>query len=193
MIKRIFNPKGFTLIELIIVFTVIAILSVGGIAAFVSYSQTQSLSNDRENIITILNLAKANTTSQLKSTSSATCNGTLEGYSVIFTTSGANANTYNLYVRCTGNTASLPLVREVKINNTPYKLSKGITFITSGTNPMNVSSVFFTVLTGGIVVKNNIGTGSIVNCNDSSPCRIVINGFSKGPKTITIDSSGSIK
>jgi len=58
---------------------------------------------------------------------------------------------------------------------------------------MNVSSVFFPLLTGGIVVKNNIGTGSIVNCNDSSPCRIVIDGFGKGPKTITIDSSGSIK
>lgn len=190
MIKKIFNPKGFTLIELIIVFTVLAILSVGGIAAFVSYSQTQSLSNDRENIINILNLAKANTTSQLKPTLSGVCSGTLEGYSVIFTTSGANANTYNLYVRCTENTASPPLVREIKINNTPYKLSRGITFITSGTNPMNVSSVFFTVLTGGIEVKNL--SNGVANCSGSS-CRIVLNGFSKGPKTITIDSSGSIK
>ena len=188
MIKKIFNLKGFTLIELIIVFTVLAILSVGGIAAFVSYSQLQSLSNDRENIIAILNLAKANTTSQLKS--AQTCSGALEGYSVIFTTSGANANTYNLYVRCTGNTASFPLVREVKIKDTPYKLSKGITFITSGANPMNVSSVFFTVLTGGIEVKNL--SDGVANCSSSS-CRIVINGFSKGPKTITIDSSGSIK
>ncbi|KKP80461.1 MAG: hypothetical protein UR81_C0027G0009, partial [Candidatus Levybacteria bacterium GW2011_GWB1_35_5] len=65
MIKKLFNPKGFTLIELIIVFTVLAILAVGGIAAFVAYSQTQALANDRENIISILNLAKANTTSQL--------------------------------------------------------------------------------------------------------------------------------
>lgn len=190
MIKKIFNLKGFTLIELIIVFTVLAILSVGGIAAFVSYSQIQSLSNDRENIIAILNLAKANTTSQFKPTSSAKCQGTLEGYSIVFTTSGVNANTYNLYVRCTGNPTILPRLREVKMNDNPYKLSRGVTFITSGTNPMNVSSVFFTVLTGGIAVKNLINGNE--SCSNNS-CTIVIDGFGKGPKTVTIDSSGSIK
>ncbi len=193
MIKKIFNLKGFTLIELIIVFTVLAILSVGGIAAFVSYSQLQSLSNDRENIIAIVNLAKANTTSQFKPTSTAKCQGTLEGYSVVFTTSGSDANTYQLYVRCSGNNPGSSPPREIEMRDAPYKLSKGISFITSGATPMNVSSVFFPLLTGGIVVKNNIGTGSIVNCNDSSPCRIVIDGFGKGPKTITMGSSGSIK
>lgn len=190
MIKKIFNPKGFTLIELIIVFTVIAILSAGGIAAFVAYSQTQSLSNDRENIITILNLAKANTSSQFKPTSSTQCQGILEGYSVVFTTSGASANTYDLYVRCTGNPTTPSRLREVKMNDNPYKLSNGVTFITSGTNPMYVSSVFFTVLTGGIEVKNLINGNE--SCSNNS-CRIVIDGFGKGPKTITIDSSGSIK
>lgn len=190
MIKKIFNLKGFTLIELIIVFTVISILSVGGLAAFVLYSQSQSLSNDRENIVTILNLAKANTSSQFKPTSSTQCQGILEGYSVVFTTSGASANTYQLYVRCSGNNPGSTPPREVKMNNNPYKLSSGITFTTSGASPMNVSSAFFTVLTGGIAVKNL--SGSVANCSNSS-CRIVIGGFGQNPKVITIDSSGSIK
>ncbi|KKP80955.1 MAG: hypothetical protein UR81_C0011G0015, partial [Candidatus Levybacteria bacterium GW2011_GWB1_35_5] len=103
-------------------------------------------------------------------------------------TSGANANTYQLYVRCSVNDPGLTPPREVKVNDNPYKLSKGVSFITT-IGSMNVSSVFFTVLTGGIEVKNLSGGG--VNC--SSPCKIVVDGFDKGPKTVTIDSSGSIK
>jgi len=164
MIRKIFNLKGFTLIELIIVFTIIAILSASGFAAFVLYSQAQSLSNDRENIVNILNLAKANTTSQFKPTSLTKCQGILEGYSVVFTTSGASANTYQLYVRCSGNDPGSTPPREVKMNDNPYKLSKGVTFTTSGATPMNVSSVFYPVLTGGIDVKNLIG--SVANCSN---------------------------
>lgn len=190
MIIKIFNFKGFTIIELIIVFTIISILSVGGFAAFVSYSQSQSLSGDRENIVTILNLAKANTTSQFKPTSSTKCQGTLEGYSVVFTTSGGNAGTYQLYVRCSGNNPGSTPPREIKMNDNPYKLSNNTSFLTTGATPMNVSSVFYPLLTGGIEVKTL--TGTIANCSNNS-CRIVISGFSKDPKIITIDSSGSIK
>lgn len=190
MIKKIFNLKGFTLIELIIVFTIIAILSASGFAAFVLYSQTQSLSNDRENVVSILNLAKANTVSQFKPTSATKCQGTLEGYSVVFTTSGANVNTYQLYVRCSGNNPGSTPPREVKMNDNVYKLSSNITFLTTGGSPMNVSSVFYPLLTGGIEVKNL--SGNTANCSNYS-CRIVLSGYGRDPKIITIDSSGSIK
>lgn len=190
MIRKIFNFKGFTIIELIVVFTVIAILSTTGFAAFVAYSQTQAISNDRANIVSILNLAKANATSQLKPTSSEKCQGTLEGYSVVFTTSGANANTYQLYVRCSNNNPASTPPREVKMNDNSYKLSSGVTFVTVGGSAMNISSVFYPLLSGGIDVRSL--TGTVADCSNDS-CRIGISGFGANTKTITIDSSGSIK
>ncbi len=56
--------KGFTLIELVIVFSIIALLSVGGLASFVIFSQRQLLKNANADFHTMLNVARTNTLSQ---------------------------------------------------------------------------------------------------------------------------------
>ena len=73
MIKRLiskglptFSEKGFTLLELIVVFSIIAILSTIGLASFVNYSKAQILQGSANDIISTLNTAKSKAASQIK-------------------------------------------------------------------------------------------------------------------------------
>ncbi len=78
------KSAGFTFIELIVVFSVIAILSSVGIASFVSYSRTQQLNSSSSELVTLINLAKSRSASQIKPNNIGICsnNATLEGYEV---------------------------------------------------------------------------------------------------------------
>src|ERR1035437_7326877 len=60
------SQQGFTLIELIVVFTVIAILSTIGTVSLVSYSRTQTLNQATSDLVQTLNTAKSLSASQLK-------------------------------------------------------------------------------------------------------------------------------
>lgn len=93
--SSIINSAGFTLLELIIVFTVIALLSTIGIASFVSYSRNQTLVQAAANLENTLNLAKSQSLSQVKP---AVCSGqALNGYQVDLNTLN---NSYTLSVIC---------------------------------------------------------------------------------------------
>jgi len=63
---RIHSSKGFTLIELIVAFSIISIISVVGFASFVTYSRTQAIDNEANQLVSTLNLAKAKAQSQVK-------------------------------------------------------------------------------------------------------------------------------
>lgn len=76
------NLKGFTLIELIIVFSITVILSTIGIVGFLSFSRQQVLSNSLSDIRLYLNVAKSNAISQSKPTQ-CTDNQQLIGYEVL--------------------------------------------------------------------------------------------------------------
>lgn len=82
MINR---ESGFTLIELIVAFSIVAILSVVGIASFVSYSRVQAVDTEAEQVIAALNLAKAKAQAQVKPEGCSTSTDpsrhyTLKGY-----------------------------------------------------------------------------------------------------------------
>lgn len=158
------SKKGFTLIELIVVFSVIAIISTIGVAAFVGYSRTQALNQASIDLSTYLSTAKSRASSQIKP--SAQCNDTtiLDGYSVSV---NIIANTYSLNVVCSGATFAL----------TTVKLPNGITFNSgSATPPTTTTGVFFAILNSSVT-----GTGNIV-----------LTGYGQ-TKTITIDSLGVIQ
>ena len=157
------SQKGFTLLELIIVFTVIAILSTVGLASFVNYSKTQALQQSYNDLLNTLNTAKSDAFSQIKPSQ---CNSyTLNGYSVVINTS--TWKSYSLNVICSGNTFTLSTIT----------LPTNVSFNTgSGTPPTTTTNVFFSLLTSGVV-----GTGNIV-----------LSGNSK-TKTITITGVGGIK
>lgn len=101
------RAKGFTLIELIVVFTVLAILSTMGIASFVNYTNSQKLRNSTLDIKTFLQQARSQSANQVKPSS---CTG-FQGYEVRIccVPSGSNcpiclsADNYELDVVCTNN------------------------------------------------------------------------------------------
>lgn len=82
------NSLGFTIIELLIVFSILAILSTVGIASFVSYTNSQKLRNAILELKTMLQEGRSNALSQVKP---ASC-GVLQGYEVRFCCTGGGTN-----------------------------------------------------------------------------------------------------
>jgi len=77
--------KGFTLIEVLVSFSVIALLSAFSIASFSSYTTSQTFQNAVLNVSSTLALAKSRAISRVKP---AACAGqVLNGYFVSFTSS----------------------------------------------------------------------------------------------------------
>ncbi|HEX8965763.1 MAG TPA: type II secretion system protein [Patescibacteria group bacterium] len=152
------NQKGFTLIELIVVFSIMSILALIGIAGFVTYSRVQALNNAVADIKTILASARSYTGSQV----STTCPSgqSFTGYQVRFCTTysgstkqvcgqcSANAD-YELDLVC-NNTIVYPSVvtkrlpAGVRVNGT---LCQNFQF-----NPISSSVVG----SGNIIVQYNI-------------------------------------
>ena len=125
------KSEGFTLIELIVVLSVAAVISVIGIAAFVSYNQTQSLNTTAADIANMFNLAKSRAASGVKPTSCSSSQA-LNGYQILINIAN---RTYELNAIC-------PPVTSLILRNT---LPNPITF--SSADP---TTYFFPVLIGGL-------------------------------------------
>lgn len=161
---------GFTLIELVVAFSVIAFLSTVGIASFVNYSRSQALVVSAKDLVNALNLAKSRSLSQVLAPSQ--CPGqSLIGYEVrLCGFSGATClseGDYELNIACSGNIFS-PV--ETK------KLSVGISF---DENQTTTTSFLFPILTGGVNMGGGDGT-------------IVLSGYGQ-TRTIMVNSSGVIQ
>ncbi|HEY4504535.1 MAG TPA: prepilin-type N-terminal cleavage/methylation domain-containing protein [Candidatus Paceibacterota bacterium] len=128
---------GFTLIELIVVLAVAAVISLVGIAAFVLYSQSQSLNATAADIANMFNVAKSRAASGVKPSSCVS--QTLSGYKISLVTSG---DTYGLYAVCSSGDYGI----------LAGKLRSNIAF-----DPTSSETFFFPVLTGGFT-----GEGTIV-------------------------------
>lgn len=126
--------RGFTLIELIVVFSTIAFLSTVGIVSYVSYSQSQSVEAEVQKLITTITLAKSRAASQVKP---PVCVGQLDGYSVKI----ENANQYSINVVCEG--ISYPLQTITLPNNIKF------------TDDSLSKTVFFAVITGSVSGDGN--------------------------------------
>ena len=98
--------KGFTLIELTIIFSIIAVLSVIGLSVSIDYNRTQIVNSAYEELKTTLNSAKSRASSQRKPVA---CTGTLSGYQVFIE---QERNKYHLRAVCPNlvslNTVPLP-------------------------------------------------------------------------------------
>jgi prepilin-type N-terminal cleavage/methylation domain-containing protein len=144
---RFFQKKnaGFTLIELIVAVTIMALLSTFGIAGFVSYSRAQSLNTATQDFVTALQSAKAATASQVKPTTCAST-GVFQGYQ-IHITSSANSSSYTVGPVCGGvydsassRTTTLPTSGNVTFSNisdltiTFEPISGVVRFSSSSTN-----------------------------------------------------------
>lgn len=177
------TENGFTLIEILVVFSIIAVLALIGVAAFVSYGRMATLQSASSDLSSILLLAKSRADSQVKPPSSQIpqCNDqtVLNGYKVILCpTSTSNLicdtdNSYVLGVVCASSSCSDPLCSNItaqKVEETV--LPQNITF-DSGTTS---TTFFFPVISGGVG-----GFG-----------KIILDGYSN-QKTITVTSTGGIE
>ena len=158
-----FNNRGFTIIELIVVFSVIAILSTIGVASFVDYSRAQALQQATNDFVNVLNIAKSRAYSQNKSFNqngvTYTCLGTLGGYFVKILLA---SNQYQLGILCSGSDILGP----------PITFPQNVVY--TGSGGLVNSRVFFNVLTGGV-----------------SGGAVIIKSYSSF-KTVTVDSVGII-
>lgn len=138
--------RGFTLIELIVVLSILAILSTLGIAAFINYSRIQALNAAASDFETTLKTAKSRAQSQVKP---ASCAGqSLDGYAVAICTTGSpclrTEYNYELHAVCGGNRYFIEGKRIASSN-----ISLRVDF--------SVNSFTFSVLTGGV----NFGGSSL--------------------------------
>ena len=64
---KILNNKGFSLVELLIVITILVLISLIAMPSLIDFQRKQSLKNTTENIISLLNKAKSSTSASLNS------------------------------------------------------------------------------------------------------------------------------
>lgn len=157
--------KGFTLIEISIVISILAIISTVGLASFVNFSRKQALQSSGDQLATMFNLAKSRAFSQVKPQECT--NQPLNGYKVVISETN---NSFELDAVCSGN------VFKISENS----LSQGLSFSGSDTTS---TSFFFPVISGGVVISGVI---------PGSPGSVVLSGFNM-KKTITVDSIGNVK
>jgi len=83
--RRLESHPGFTLIELIIVFSIMVILSAIGIASYVSYSHSAGIDTNMKEFKTMLFTARSRALSQLRDSSCIASGATyeLKGYQVV--------------------------------------------------------------------------------------------------------------
>lgn len=160
------REAGFTIIELLVVFAVIAILAGIGVASFVSYSRSQQVNQTANNLKLLINEAKFNSLSVVKSTKSedgtiASCgSNVLLGYSV----SVINSNQLRLIQECEGDSSIIKTVT----------LPSGLTVV-SAQPSQNCVDVRF---------------GSLSSSVTGVPCSIRVSGFGQ-VKTISVDAVGN--
>ena len=131
-VSKKFPPlSGFTIIELLVVFTLIGVLTSLGIASYSSYTSSQSVQMAGTNFITLLHNAQSRSISQVIPSSCSS--GTFTGYEVDITPGGQQ---YSLTALCS------PSNILISSTSLPY----GVTF---GSGP--TSSVIFNIFTGTVV------------------------------------------
>jgi len=148
------SQKGFTLIELIVVFTVMAILSTVGTISFVSYSRVQTLTQTTNDLVQTLNTAKSLSGAQLKilnkNGSTWQCQDfqTLNGYGVSINTANKY---YALYIECVASGVKTQYPNPVTSSDWRTALSNDVSFDSS----TNITNVFFPILSGGIIADGD--------------------------------------
>lgn len=156
--------KGYTLVELLIVVSLVGILSAVGVASYISFNRNQVVLQTAKKVVQDLRLAQSLAANNQKPLQS---DGTLDPACemlVNYAFEVDSATSYHLQLNCSNNYTPQSPVKSVE-------LPSGMTFNTSAL------SVKFLPLQKGIV--------------SSGPLTLQVMGFNK-TKIITIDPGGAI-
>jgi len=159
--------KGFTLIELIIVISVVTFMSIVGIVAYREYSQSQSLSAAAQDLAGTIQLAKSRSISQVKPSTCGT--QSLDGYRINIPS--FSQPEYTISAICEGNandTKTFKLLKGIEFDDVATTISPGIAL---------GSGIFFPIITLGVQ-----GSGDIV-----------IKGQNNKEAKVSVDSVGTIR
>lgn len=165
--RFILAKHGFTIIELLVVLSIMMILSGIGFAGFYTYSRSQAVEQTAQDIKLQIEKAKFSALSQVKP-ESCSDSTTLTGYR--FRISG---NTYIVAAYCSG------VEQDIEVNNLPSNL-----IFSSGGG----CTVTFGTQTNDVVVNSSLSCGSPTSGNVA---KIVLTGFTFS-KTINVDSGGNV-
>lgn len=181
------DSHGFTLIEIIVVFGVMAILSSIGIASFVNYSKAQQVSGATNEIKTMLLTARSRALSQLKLGQCKESDAALEGYRVVMcayasscSTSCISTDDYEMQILCadpSGNGTITDVVDSQKLPTNVAIVNPNIS-----QSSTTASCFLFNTTTGG--VSTNVSSGK-------TP-RVGISGYGI-TKTISVSQTGVIQ
>lgn len=141
------TQSGFTIIELLVVFAIVGILSIAGVVSYVSYNNTQVLSSAALDVKAMFALAQSRAQSQVKPSSCGV--NTLNGYEVHICGNGALCNgsdSYDLYVNCGPGVGTSYFV-------TGLVLPNGVAFANIPSTPFTFPSLTGPVTTGTFNLK----------------------------------------
>lgn len=161
------TSSGFTLIEILVVFSIVTIISGVGFASFVTYSRSQQLNQTVNNVKLLISQGRFNALSVVKSNTdfqgnAYKCNSNaLTGYVI-----AKNVGQIELSQECVG---QLPGIIKVII------IPKGISYGTTSVN----------------TICTQVRFSSLSATTSGVPCDIVFLGYNNEKKTITIDNAGN--
>ncbi|HUQ85418.1 MAG TPA: prepilin-type N-terminal cleavage/methylation domain-containing protein [Candidatus Limnocylindrales bacterium] len=149
MFKKYYkNIKGFTLVELLLVFAISGIIISAGVTSSSILNNSQVFNGSVSEVQNTLNVARSRAISQVKP---ANCGaGTLDGYEVKITVSGTD---YEQSVVCGG-------VRTVIERR---KLASSLTFATGSTSVVMFNVSTGTMTTPGIIMVTGLGKTSTLS------------------------------
>lgn len=159
------SSKGFTLIELIVVFSVIAVLSTIGIATFSNYKNEETFRTSYLELVSNLYLMRSKAVAQVKPVNCQNAQFTLTAYSLVVQSGNKS---YQLQGECKlspNNPNEQVSIYDTKVINLP----PGVKFYSVGT-------MTFPVLT------NEFSTQSLKIESDTL----------RQAKTVTVDSTGGV-
>lgn len=99
--ESVHYQSGFTLIELIIAISILAILATAGVASLVTYSRKETIVTAYQDVLSSFNEAKLTAASQVKPNDASCISQPLDGYQIEISAQ----NSYKLEAVCGGNIA----------------------------------------------------------------------------------------
>ncbi len=162
-LKDKFTNKGFTLVELTIVFSIIALVGSIGYASYTTFSERQTLEQAALNLKSGIDDTKISAISRVKPTGCA-ATSVLNGYSINICTGTSCTNMYDIAPVCPPSApASVPKKR-----------------------PTNIVASFEGQCTNPLIFSAQIGL-------TSGPCTITLyNTKNNAFKTVCIDAGGNV-